>query len=322
MNFSTSSLSSVSTKAKKTWAAEEDALLIELTKRHGIHNWVLIAEGLENRSGKQCRERYHNHLQPNIRKGEWTEEEDKLIVELQSKYGNQWAKITKMLPGRTDNAVKNRWHAAMRSVSKSSYIAQGQTTQLANNDRRHHPLVPFLSFQLNENSENSLVCDLQWTTHEHSHSHEPNLTDRSSVPSDNPTPRDLIGSARESPRFEMFFQNIADESTEELFSTVSDFSSPESQNDVDFDFNFDFAECKDNECWFEADNGYSFDQPNLNANSSRVKDEIEWESETFRKILETLEISPRQTPRSPRPDMSKRLRVNQSGVFPQELVCD
>lgn len=103
---------------KKPWSTEEDDRLRACILIHGTKNWSAVAGAMSERTGKQCRERWHNHLTPQINKGAWTEEEDRIILTMQEQLGNQWAKITRMLPGRSDNAVKNRFHMAMRARNR------------------------------------------------------------------------------------------------------------------------------------------------------------------------------------------------------------
>ncbi|KAG9156103.1 hypothetical protein Leryth_023833 [Lithospermum erythrorhizon] len=142
---------------KGPWSKEEDEIIIQMVNEIGPKKWSTIAKALPGRIGKQCRERWHNHLNPSINKEAWSQEEELALIQAHQIYGNKWAELMKFLPGRTDNAIKNHWNSSVKK-KLDQYVASGLSQQCQGLPHVSHPSQNNTSSsQVQHNSEDDTV---------------------------------------------------------------------------------------------------------------------------------------------------------------------
>lgn len=121
----------VAKKAPKKikFTPEEDKRLVSLIKQYGSNDWIHISELMKTRNPRQCRERWNNYLNPNLRDDPWTIEEDKLLVDKYREFGTHWAKIAKFFVHRSDNSIRNRWQLLLRQSERRYQSSSSQSDE-------------------------------------------------------------------------------------------------------------------------------------------------------------------------------------------------
>lgn len=126
---------------RRKFSPEEDSKLKQLIEINGPKKWDQIAISMPGRTGRQCRDRYHNYLDPVLCNGPWTKEEDNLLEQKVNEVGQHWNKIIKFFKGRSTNNIKNRWYTYISRQNKD----QNQDLQSTNIEKNREPIECHLS---------------------------------------------------------------------------------------------------------------------------------------------------------------------------------
>jgi hypothetical protein len=111
-----------SSKARQLFSKEEDNMIKQLYEEFGMRNWNRISQFLPARKAKNCRDRYLNYLQPNLKTEDWTAEEDSDLLKLVQQYGKKWMIISELLPGRSPISTKNRFTRFLENEGDKDFV--------------------------------------------------------------------------------------------------------------------------------------------------------------------------------------------------------
>lgn len=143
---------------RKLFTKEEDEKIKKLVKIFGTRHWDLISQFIDGRTAKQCRDRYSNYLIPDYFQGEWSFEEDSLLIKLFNENGAKWSTIQKSFPNRSANSIKNRWHYFLRRKNNSKKNLKINKESKSSNsiDEKHENQVELINEIENENNDDDI----------------------------------------------------------------------------------------------------------------------------------------------------------------------
>ncbi|XP_012067596.1 transcription factor MYB124 isoform X2 [Jatropha curcas] len=160
-----------------TWTQQEDDILRQQISLHGTENWAIIASKFKDKTTRQCRRRWYTYLNSDFKKGGWSPEEDMLLCEAQKIFGNRWTEIAKVVSGRTDNAVKNRFSTLCKKRAKYEALAKENKNSYINSNNKR--ILFHDGFNADGTPENALPAKKTRRSHIPDHTEHCKIADRS-----------------------------------------------------------------------------------------------------------------------------------------------